>query len=87
MSESLFSALIRSLDIVEPGDLVIYHGSIPARHGFHIATPCVCPHCLLAGEYGSEDLRYHLIDPWDETARPLRCVRPESITLCASACD
>ncbi|MFJ5142660.1 hypothetical protein [Streptomyces sp. NPDC088707] len=78
MSDTLF----RTLGLIEPGDLVIYHGSIPSRHGLHLARPCGCVDCGRADYLGSTDVRYQLSDPFaeDPEALTLRCVRGQSIT-------
>ncbi|MGW0582399.1 hypothetical protein ACWD25_42200 [Streptomyces sp. NPDC002920] len=81
--------LIRALDLIQPGDLVIYHGSIGHLHGLYLAQPCDCFWCVVGdrraakGRPGSADPRYRLIDPWDP-ARTLRCARRESITRSAA---
>jgi hypothetical protein len=36
--------LLRTLDLIEPGDLVVYHGSITDRHGLYLAKPCGLAH-------------------------------------------
>ncbi|MFD9047758.1 hypothetical protein [Streptomyces zaomyceticus] len=78
MSDTLF----RTLDLIEPGDLVLYHGSLRDRHGLYIAEPCFCVSCAREGALGSTDVRYRLTDPFavDPEAPPLRCARRESIT-------
>lgn len=81
MSDTLF----RALDLIEPGDLVLYHGHIESHHGLYIAQPCDCYWCRTADERAPRgaqwrtDPRYRLIDPWDP-ACTLRCARRESIT-------
>lgn len=81
--------LIRSLDLIEPDDLVLYHGSIKNMHGLYLARPCDCFWCAVGdqraakGRSGSADPRYRLIDPW-QTDRTLRCARRESITRSAA---
>ncbi|MER8233113.1 hypothetical protein [Streptomyces sp. NPDC094049] len=74
--------LLRTLDLVEPGDLVIYHGSIPEHHGLYLARPCDCADCRIADHLGTDDPRYRLSDPFaeDPDALTLRCVRRKSIT-------
>ncbi|MFJ4879891.1 hypothetical protein ACIP93_32455 [Streptomyces sp. NPDC088745] len=74
--------LLRALDLIEPGDLVLYHGSIPSLHGLYLARPCECFDCGLADRLGSTDTRYQLSDPFaeDPDAPTLRRVRRESIT-------
>ncbi|MFI8515289.1 hypothetical protein ACIGHB_29595 [Streptomyces sp. NPDC085460] len=82
MSDTLFA----SLDLIEPGDVVVYHGSIPAHHGLHIAHPCACAYCASADYLGSTDVRYRLTDPFaeDPDATALCCVRRRSITRSAA---
>ncbi|MER5909551.1 hypothetical protein ABT124_03345 [Streptomyces sp. NPDC001982] len=81
--------LLRSLDLIEPGDLVVYHGSIEQAHGLYIAQPCDCYWCRVAdkraakGGPDSRDPRYRLTDPWG-TARTLHCARRQSITRSAA---
>ncbi|MFB7341133.1 hypothetical protein ACFCZ6_13840 [Streptomyces hydrogenans] len=78
MSDTLF----RTLGLIEPGDLVVYHGSIPSHHGIYIAEPCSCIDCVQANSLGTTDVRYLLTDPFDGEQDPttLRCVRRRSIT-------
>ena len=71
--------LFRSLDLIEPGDLVIYHGTITERHGLWLAIPCPCNLCNAMDAMGLTDLRFALIDPWGELSGPLHA-RRESIT-------
>lgn len=77
--------LLRSLDLIEPGDLVIYHGHIDSAHGLYIATPCDCYWCRVADQRAavrgpdSANPRYRLTDPWNP-AFTLRCARRESLT-------
>jgi hypothetical protein len=82
--------LFASLDLIEPGDLVLYHGSLTDQHGLYIAQPCDCYWCRVGdkravkGSPETRDPRYRLINPW----RPeltLRCARRESITR-STAC-
>ncbi|MEU1673392.1 hypothetical protein ABZ752_15345 [Streptomyces roseifaciens] len=80
MSDSLF----RGLDLIEPGDLVRYHGSLADAHGLYLAHWCPCADCNLRFRVGS-DTRYMLIDPWGEAPGP-QCVRRASITRSA-ACN
>lgn len=75
MSDTLF----RELDMIEPGDLVVYHGSISGLHGLWLAIPCLCPTCLRLDALGVSDLRFDLIDPWGELSGPYH-VRRQSIT-------
>ncbi|MFF2094818.1 hypothetical protein [Streptomyces sp. NPDC058202] len=71
--------LIRSLDLIEPGDLVIYHGSIPSAHGLWLAVPCGCGTCQRFDRFGLSDVRFALADPWGERSGPEH-VRRESLT-------
>ncbi|MFI2078495.1 hypothetical protein [Streptomyces triculaminicus] len=57
--------LFRSLDLIEPGDLVRYHGSIAAAHGLYLAAPCSCPVC---------DIRLRLTP--DDTLNRLQLTEP-----------
>ncbi|MFD5427712.1 hypothetical protein [Streptomyces sp. NPDC127084] len=77
--------LLRTLDLIEPGDLVVYHGSITKHHGLYLARPCDCFHCVRADYLGSDDVRYRLTDPYgtDPHALTLRCVRRQSVTRSA----
>ncbi|MCW8103537.1 hypothetical protein [Streptomyces tauricus] len=75
MTDTLF----RDADLIEDGDLVIYHGSITYCHGLYIATSCPCRNCALADYRGTDDVRYSLSDPWGEYQR-LFHVRRQSIT-------
>lgn len=75
MSDTLF----RGLDLIEPGDLVIYHGSIETHHGLWLALPCLCRNCEAADSLGLPRARFTLIDPWGERSGP-HDVRRESIT-------
>ncbi|MEU1309482.1 hypothetical protein ABZ419_11385 [Streptomyces cinnamoneus] len=81
MSDTLF----RSLDLIEPGDLVRYHGSITTAHGLYLAHPCPCELCRVRFRLSPRDTRYLLIDPWDERPGP-HCVRRQSITR-STACN
>ncbi|MGY3340975.1 hypothetical protein ACVW0K_007168 [Streptomyces filamentosus] len=78
MSDTLF----RTLGLIEPGDLVHYHGSIPSHHGLYLAYPCDDFTCARGDVHGSADVRYRLTDPFSEDpdATALRCVRGLSIT-------
>lgn len=78
--------LLRALDLIQPGDLVLYHGSITEKHGLYIANPCPCFDCIRFDHHGSDDVRYRLTDPYEDnpTALVLRCVRRESITRSAA---
>ncbi|MEU4173255.1 hypothetical protein AB0F46_41255 [Streptomyces sp. NPDC026665] len=71
--------LIRSLGLIEPGDLVIYTGSIPALHGLWLAVPCSCQICAAIDALGLPETRFALADPWGEQSGPHH-VRRESIT-------
>lgn len=75
MSDTLLS----SLDLIEPGDLVIYTGSIRALHGLWLAVPCPCRFCAAIDALGLPDVRFALGDPWRERSGPHH-VRRESIT-------
>ncbi|MCQ9178563.1 hypothetical protein KMT30_05870 [Streptomyces sp. IBSBF 2953] len=75
--------LIRALDLIEPGDLVIYHGSIEDCHGLWLALPCPCRICMAADAFGIPEVRFALIDPWGERSGPFharRCSITRSIT-------
>ncbi|MFE4206146.1 hypothetical protein OG590_40450 (plasmid) [Streptomyces goshikiensis] len=78
MSDTLF----RTLGLIEPGDLVLYHGSIPEHHGLYLARPCDCFYCGRADHLGSDDTRYRLTDPFaeDPDACTVHHVRRKSIT-------
>lgn len=71
--------LLRSLDLIEPGDLVIYHGSITDLHGLFLAIPCPCDICRAMDAMGLPDPRFALVDPWNERPGPFHA-RRESIT-------
>jgi len=71
--------LLQSIGVIEPGDLVIYHGSIPDLHGLWLAVPCLCPICLHLDDLGIADVRYALVDPWQELSGPHH-VRAQSVT-------
>lgn len=75
--------LIRSLDLIEPGDLVDYHGSFTALHGLWLAVPCPCRTCAALDALGVPDVRFALADPWGERSGPYH-VRRESITRSAA---
>ncbi|MFF3884082.1 hypothetical protein [Streptomyces sp. NPDC001914] len=75
MSDTLLS----SLDLIEPGDLVIYTGSIPSLHGLWLAIPCPCRICEAIDAFGLPDTRFALGDPWGQRPGPHH-VRRESIT-------
>ncbi|MFD4830172.1 hypothetical protein ACFWPV_10000 [Streptomyces uncialis] len=77
------SDLLAAAGFIAPGDLVIYHGSIPEFHGLYVALPCVCPLCLRMDELGFAVARYDLIDPFGEQAGPFH-VRRQSITRSAA---
>ncbi|MFE6461975.1 hypothetical protein ACFVP0_31525 [Streptomyces cinereoruber] len=78
--------LFRALDLIEPGDLVLYHGSKPDFHGLYVARPCDCFYCAREDYLGATDTRYRLSDPYteDPDALTLRCVRRTSITRSAA---
>ncbi|WP_372411272.1 hypothetical protein [Streptomyces luteireticuli] len=71
--------LFRTLDLIEPGDLVRYHGSLTNAHGLYLAQPCPCEVCSLRLRITATDARYVLLDPWGEVASQ-QCVRRQSIT-------
>jgi hypothetical protein len=73
----------RTIELIEPGDLVLYHGSIGSHHGLWLAIPCPCRVCHRLDEIGFPDVRYALVDPWGELSGPHH-VRPESITRSAA---
>ncbi|MFE6362944.1 hypothetical protein ACFVP3_23460 [Streptomyces sp. NPDC057806] len=75
--------LIRSLDLIGPGDLVIYHGSITDLHGLWLAVPCPCQICRAMDVFGLPDIRFALVDPWGEQPGPHH-VRRASITRSAA---
>ncbi|WP_435601297.1 hypothetical protein [Streptomyces sp. C10-9-1] len=69
--------LFAELDLVMPGDLVVYHGSIDIAHGLYTAEPCACQRCVIGDRRGSNDPRYTLT-PIGSGAR-LHDVRRQSI--------
>ncbi len=73
------NTLLSSLDLIGPGDLVIYHGTIEEDHGLWIAAPCPCLVCVRLDEIGFPDVRFALIDPWTQSLGPVHA-RRESIT-------
>ncbi|WP_137991238.1 hypothetical protein [Streptomyces vilmorinianum] len=77
-------ALLSSLALIEPGDLVMYHGSIETHHGLWIAVPCACGICEQLDAFGLADIRFALVDPWGERSGPHH-VRRESITRSAAS--
>lgn len=77
--------LLRSLDLIEPGDLVLYHGSLTDLHGLWLAIPCPCRICAALDDMGIPDVRFALADPWRERPGPHHA-RRESITR-SVACD
>lgn len=66
MTDTLF----RDADVIELGDLVVYHGSITALHGLWLAVPCQCGNCKLMDEMGLPNVRFALVDPWGEEPGP-----------------
>lgn len=80
----MFDSLFQLLDLIEPGDLVIYSGSLTDCHGLYIAQPCPCRRCLRRDACGSTDARYLLLNPWGDRDRDLFCVRRQSITRSAA---
>ncbi|MFF9310128.1 hypothetical protein ACF1BS_04375 [Streptomyces sp. NPDC014748] len=77
------TTLFRSLELIEPGDLVLYHGSIDTSHGLWLAVPCPCRICRAVDAFGLADVRFALIDPWGERPGPFHA-RRESITRSAA---
>ena len=75
--------LFASLDLIEPGDLVLYHGSIPDLHGLWLAVPCPCGICRAMDRAGLTDVRFALVDPWGERSGPVHA-RRQSITRSAA---
>ncbi|CBG73101.1 hypothetical protein SCAB_60821 [Streptomyces scabiei 87.22] len=75
--------LIRALDLIEPGDLVIYHGSLTHLHGLWLAVPCNCGICHRLDLLGFAEIRFALVDPWGERSGPHHA-RRESITRSAA---
>lgn len=71
--------LLRALDLIAPGDLVIYHGSIEDCHGLWLAIPCPCRICAAVDALGLPDVRFALVDPWRERPGPYHA-RRASIT-------
>ncbi|WP_329214875.1 hypothetical protein OG352_05415 [Streptomyces sp. NBC_01485] len=71
--------LLRALDLIAPGDLVIYHGSIEDMHGLWLAVPCPCQICHALDDFGIPDIRFALVDPWRERPGPFHA-RRQSIT-------
>ncbi|MFF3848014.1 hypothetical protein [Streptomyces sp. NPDC002328] len=79
MSDTLF----RSIDLIAPGDLVVYHGSIADAHGLWLAIPCPCLICMALDDAGIPDVRFALIDPWGEISGLIHA-RRQSITRSAA---
>jgi hypothetical protein len=77
------ATLIRSLDLIAPGDLVVYHGSIQNLHGLWLAIPCPCHLCKAFDGLGLVDVRFALADPWGDLPGPFH-VRRNSITRSAA---
>lgn len=76
--------LIRSLDLIEPGDLVVYHGSIRLLHGVAwVAIPCPCEVCGAFDRMGLPESRFALADPWGELPGPHH-VRRQSLSRSAA---
>lgn len=71
--------LIAALDLIGPGDLVIYHGSLVEAHGLYFAQPCACIHCVRGDRLGKSDTRY-LLTAVADGAR-LHHARRQSIDL------
>ncbi|GAB2714646.1 hypothetical protein [Streptomyces bullii] len=76
--------LLRSLDLIEPGDLVLYHGTFECCHGLWLAIPCTCGICDAMDAFGVADPRFALIDPWGELSGPFH-VRRKSVTRSAAS--
>lgn len=79
MDTTLFS----SLDLIEPGDLVLYHGTLTDLHGLWLAIPCPCRTCDAMDALGLPDVRFALADPWGERPGPLHA-RRQSLTRSAA---
>ncbi|MEU3899770.1 hypothetical protein [Streptomyces sp. NPDC045251] len=75
--------LFRSLDLIAPGDLVMYHGSLKEFHGLWLAVPCPCDVCQALDRMGIPDVRFALVDPWGERSGPHHA-RRESVTRSAA---
>lgn len=75
--------LLRSLNLIEPGDLVLYHGSIKGLHGLWLAIPCPCRICQAIDAMGLPEVRFALADPWGEVPGPHH-VRQQSLTRSAA---
>jgi len=71
--------LFRDADLIELGDLVVYHGSLTDLHGLWLAFPCQCGNCKLLDKLGLPSVRFMLADPWGEEPGP-QCVRRKSVT-------
>lgn len=78
MSDSLIAAL----DLVLPGDLVTYHGSVTDAHGLYFAQPCDCSHCARGDRKGTARPRYLLTAV--EDGAQVQHVRRLSIDLAAN---
>ncbi|MFJ4735250.1 hypothetical protein ACIP6V_23750 [Streptomyces sp. NPDC088770] len=76
-------ALFNSLNLIGPGDLVLYHGTLTDAHGLWLAMPCPCNICHAMDALGLPDVRFALIDPWDEQPGPFHA-RRASITRSAA---
>ncbi|MFE1230286.1 hypothetical protein [Streptomyces sp. NPDC058745] len=74
--------LLRSLGLIQPGGLIHYHGSQTVMDGLYLAAPCSCREYHIHDQYGINDLRYQLTDPYaaDPSKGVLVNVRRESIT-------
>ncbi|WND33990.1 hypothetical protein RI578_06640 [Streptomyces sp. BB1-1-1] len=77
--------LFRSLDLIEPGDLVIYHGTLTDCHGLWLAVPCPCDLCRAMDRMGFADVRFALVDPWGELSGPVHARRASITRSAASA--
>ena len=71
--------LFASLDLIEPGELVLYHGSKTGEHGLFLATPCECRHCFAGDQSGDTDTRYRL-QSISTVGRDLVHARRDSVT-------
>ncbi|MFJ8348949.1 hypothetical protein ACIQ9J_21825 [Streptomyces sp. NPDC094153] len=76
-------ALFNYLNLIGPGDLVLYHGTLTDAHGLWLAMPCPCNICHAMDALGLPDVRFALIDPWGEQPGPFHA-RRASITRSAA---
>ncbi|MFJ4551062.1 hypothetical protein ACIP4X_17850 [Streptomyces sp. NPDC088817] len=49
-------ALFNSLNLIGPGDLVLYHGTLTDAHGLWLAMPCPCNICHAMDALGLPDV-------------------------------